>query len=111
MVLFDFLLFSRLALFLIGGLLFTRISVSYLDNKLRAEGSGIPQWDSGGFGLRVGMYALILIRNKPKKESLLKDEFILKHARSGDRILAFCFNIGLFMTVFLGAIETIFFKA
>ncbi len=81
--------------FLISGLCFTRLSIRHLDKKIKEEGEGTPSWDRGGMGLRVGMYAVTLIKNKSDKASLTEDEIILRHARPIDRVLAFSMSISL----------------
>mgnify|MGYP000035297257 FL=1 len=99
---FEVLNVIFLVSFLISGLLFTRLTIRRLDRKVKEEGSGTPSWDRGGVGLRVGMYAGILVRGKKGKSPLANEDIILRHARPIDRFLAFFMDISLIGMILLG---------
>lgn len=99
---FEVLNVIFLVSFLISGLLFTRLTIRRLDRKVKEERSGTPSWDQGGMGLRVGMYAGILVRGKKGKNPLANEDIILRHARPIDRFLAFFMDISLIGMILLG---------
>lgn len=73
--------------FLISTLCFTRISMKYIEKKMREEGIYEPLWDKG-LGIRVSMYGKVIRRQKPAKATVVNDEAILRYARPIDLILA-----------------------
>ena len=73
--------------FLISTLCFTRISMKYIERKMREEGIHEPLWDKG-IGIRVSMYGKVIRRQKPAKATIVDDEAILRHARPIDLVLA-----------------------
>ena len=79
-------------------LLFSGVSVRYIEREMAKEGIEPPRWDKG-IGGRYVMYAMVLILNKPAKASLVHNDAILRLARKKDRSLAW----------FLISVSTVFF--
>ena len=75
-------------------LLFSRISVKNIEQKMTKEGIEPPVWDKG-IGGRITMYAMLIVANKAAKTSPVEDEAILRHARNKDRKIALFYTISM----------------
>lgn len=82
------------------GLIFTRISVNFIDKELiKNKNIPVPDWDSG-IGARAPMYALIILFKIFERRSLFSHaSYIRQYARPLDRTLAAIFLGSLFIVV------------
>ena len=74
-------------------LLFARTSVRYIDSELEKNGAGKPAWD--GIGIRVSIYALVILSKWFAKTTLVAGAEIRTVARKKDYYLALWFEISL----------------
>ena len=81
----------------VATIIFRRVTVRYIDQKLKEEEDDSADWDSG-VGGRIFLYALAIIRKKAQEVSLVNGRLIKKHARKIDIKLAWYSHIS---TIFL----------
>ena len=91
------LLFITLVNWAVATIIFRRVTVRYIDQKLKEEEDDSADWDSG-VGGRIFLYALAIIRKKAQEVSLVNGRLIKKHARKIDIKLAWYSHIS---TIFL----------
>lgn len=94
----ELLVLVSMLLFLISGvatILFSRISVSYIERKIREEESSLPEWDKG-IGIRLTIYAsVILFPNRKRYRSPIDIEKTKRYARKRDYYLALFFELSM----------------
>jgi len=90
-------LLSGGVLFLLWGIAvfcFSRITVKHIEDNMAKKGELPPEWDKG-IGVRLTMYAMVIVAKKAAKASPVNDELILQYARKKDWYLAVFFLVSL----------------
>ncbi len=73
---------------MIMAVLFPRISIKYIDNKMIQDGISSPSWDKG-IGESAPLYAMAIFCERARKPTPLFDgSHVAKYARPIDKFLA-----------------------
>ena len=76
--------------------IFPRISVRHINNRMLENGVSPPSWDKG-LGASAPFYALAIFLKRARKPTPLFDgRFVAKHARPIDKFLAFLHLLSTF---------------
>ncbi|WDE00747.1 hypothetical protein [Thalassomonas actiniarum] len=97
------------ALFFLWGIAvfcFSRITVRHIEDNMAKKGELPPEWDKG-IGIRLIMYAMVIVAKKAEKVSLVNDQLILSYARRKDWYLALFFLVSF--AAFLAVISVGYF--
>lgn len=94
-MLLVFLLIS--ANFFVSTLFFARVSVRFIDSKLQNMGTGKPIWD--GIGIRITIYALVILSKWFAKTPLVAGQEIRTIARVKDRYLAYWYHFSALLFI------------
>ncbi|TMP07597.1 hypothetical protein CWC11_06065 [Pseudoalteromonas sp. S3178] len=92
MPILEILLYSTIFFFfylMIMAVLFPRVSIKYIDNKMILDGISSPSWDKG-IGASAPFYAMAIFFKRARKPTPLFDgSHVAKYARPIDKFLAF----------------------
>lgn len=86
--------------FLVSTLCFARVSVRFIDSKLESMGTGKPMWD--GIGIRITIYALVILSQWFAKTPLVAGQEIRTIARIKDKYLAYWYNVSSLLFIVSG---------
>lgn len=89
-------------------ILFSRITMRYIDRKLKEEQDNSAEWD-GKLGMRIIHYAMAITARKPQDISLVNENLVKKHARRIDMKLAWYHNLSVIVFFLLMLILYLFF--
>lgn len=89
-------------------IIFRRVTVRYIDQKLKEEEDDSADWDSG-MGMRIIWYSMAIVAKKAQERSLVNEELVKKHARNIDTKLAWYHSISSMIMFSLMLIMYFFF--
>ncbi|GAA0355877.1 hypothetical protein GCM10009092_20170 [Bowmanella denitrificans] len=76
----------------ISVLLFTNITLKYIESKMAEEGKKPPEWDKG-IGARIIIYASAIVWKSHAKTPLADGETVRKYARPIDRKISIVMHL------------------
>ena len=100
------LLFITLVNWAAATIIFRRVTVRYIDQKLKEEEDDSADWDRG---MRIIWYSMAIVAKKAQERSFVNEELVKKHARNIDTKLAWYHSISSMIMFSLMLIMYFFF--
>lgn len=87
---------------LISTLVFSCVSLKYIEKKMAENDVETPRWDQKGWGFRISLYIRVLSRGKSTNNPLFNEQKIIESSRGLDCCIAKVSRVSGILTLISG---------